>query len=376
VAADFRRDGVRFSLVWDVLRDVVSARAAETCRQALDIIDVGGGTGGLAVAVCRPGAQRSPWFDPSPDALARLPPGGGPPRAGARLTAVQGEAASLDSVAGPKAADPCHLPQRAGIRRLAVRRDDRDRRRASPGRHGERAGGERGGRGPAPGPGRPVHRGPPAAGDRRRGRDAAALYPARADRAHRGRRAARRRGARAADLQRSCARRAARRGRGRGRRNRGTARTRGGPPPPPRPCATSPPSCTYLPIANPHGRHRLPHPARGHGTRSTRAWRSGTSPSWRAGRSSSAEPAAGAWCSPRRTRPGCSGCDRAMPVGPGAADVPACDIRRAQARAVRRGVQGGHGVSSARLRRRWSRSRSTRLSWTSRARCAASAPPP
>ena len=49
MAADFRRDGVRFSLVWDVLRDIVSARVVETGRQALDIVDVGGGTGGLAV---------------------------------------------------------------------------------------------------------------------------------------------------------------------------------------------------------------------------------------------------------------------------------------------------------------------------------------
>ena len=49
MAADFRRDGVRFSLVWGVLCDAVSARVAETGRQALDIVDVGGGTGGLAV---------------------------------------------------------------------------------------------------------------------------------------------------------------------------------------------------------------------------------------------------------------------------------------------------------------------------------------
>ena len=49
VAADFRRDGARSSLVWGVLRDVVSVRVMETGRQALDIVDVGGGTGGLAV---------------------------------------------------------------------------------------------------------------------------------------------------------------------------------------------------------------------------------------------------------------------------------------------------------------------------------------
>ena len=107
MAADFRRDGARFSLVWDVLRDVVSARAAETGRQALDIVDVGGGTGGLAVPFAVLGHNVT-VVDPSPDALAAAQRRAA--EAGARLTAVQGEAASLDSVAGTKAADLviCH----------------------------------------------------------------------------------------------------------------------------------------------------------------------------------------------------------------------------------------------------------------------------
>ena len=107
MAADFRRDGVRFSLVWDVLRDVVSARVAETGRQALDIFDVGGGTGGLAVPFAALGHNVT-VVDPSPDALAAAQRRAA--EAGARLTAVQGEAASLDSLAGPKAADLviCH----------------------------------------------------------------------------------------------------------------------------------------------------------------------------------------------------------------------------------------------------------------------------
>jgi ubiquinone/menaquinone biosynthesis C-methylase UbiE len=107
VAADFRRDGVRFSLVWDVLRDVVSARAAEAGRAALDIVDVGGGTGGLAVPFAALGHNVT-VIDPSPDALAAAQRRAA--EAGARLTAVQGEAASLDSVVGPKSADLviCH----------------------------------------------------------------------------------------------------------------------------------------------------------------------------------------------------------------------------------------------------------------------------
>jgi SAM-dependent methyltransferase len=107
VAADFRRDGVRFSLVWDVLRDIVSARVVETGRQALDIVDVGGGTGGLAVPFAALGHNVT-VVDPSPDALAAAQRRAA--EAGARLIAVQGDAASLDSVAGPKAADLviCH----------------------------------------------------------------------------------------------------------------------------------------------------------------------------------------------------------------------------------------------------------------------------
>jgi S-adenosylmethionine-dependent methyltransferase len=107
VATDFRRDGVRSSLVWDVLRDVVSVRVAETGRQALDIIDVGGGTGGLAVPFAALGHDVT-VVDPSPDALAAAQRRAA--EAGARLTAVQGDAASLDSVVGTKAADLviCH----------------------------------------------------------------------------------------------------------------------------------------------------------------------------------------------------------------------------------------------------------------------------
>ena len=121
VAADFRRDGVRpvlvggddpprphgVGMVWDVLRDVAAARVADSGRQVLDIVDVGGGTGGLAVPFAALGHNVT-VVDPSPDALAAAQRRAA--EAGARLTAVQGEAASLDSVAGPKAADLviCH----------------------------------------------------------------------------------------------------------------------------------------------------------------------------------------------------------------------------------------------------------------------------
>jgi SAM-dependent methyltransferase len=107
VGVDFRRDGVRSSLVWNVLSEVVSARAAATGRPALDIVDVGGGTGGLAVPFAALGHNVT-VVDPSPDALAAAQRRAA--EAQARLTSVQGEAASLDSVVGPAAADLviCH----------------------------------------------------------------------------------------------------------------------------------------------------------------------------------------------------------------------------------------------------------------------------
>jgi S-adenosylmethionine-dependent methyltransferase len=105
VAVDFRRDGVRSSLVWDVLSAVVSARAAATGRAALDIVDVGGGTGGLAVPFAVLGHNVT-VVDPSPDALAAAQRRAA--EAGARLTSVQGEAASLDSLVGPADLVICH----------------------------------------------------------------------------------------------------------------------------------------------------------------------------------------------------------------------------------------------------------------------------
>jgi 2-polyprenyl-3-methyl-5-hydroxy-6-metoxy-1,4-benzoquinol methylase len=94
-------------MLWDVLRAVVAARVAETGRTALDIVDVGGGTGGLAVPFAALGHDVT-VVDPSPDALAAAQRRAA--EAGASLISVQGEAASLDSVVGAAAADLiiCH----------------------------------------------------------------------------------------------------------------------------------------------------------------------------------------------------------------------------------------------------------------------------
>ena len=107
MGADYRRDGARFALVWDVLQGVVAARVAQTGRPALDIVDVGGGTGGLAVPFAALGHNVT-VVDPSPDALAAAQRRAA--EAGARLASVQGDAASLDGVVGQAAADLviCH----------------------------------------------------------------------------------------------------------------------------------------------------------------------------------------------------------------------------------------------------------------------------
>jgi SAM-dependent methyltransferase len=102
-----RRDGMRSSLVWQVLREVVSARVAQTGREALDIVDAGGGTGGFAVPFAALG-HRVTVVDPSPDALAAAQRRAAEEHV--RLTAVQGEADGLDSLVGESAADLvlCH----------------------------------------------------------------------------------------------------------------------------------------------------------------------------------------------------------------------------------------------------------------------------
>jgi SAM-dependent methyltransferase len=97
------RDGQRSSLVWDVLARVIADRAAQTGRAALDIVDVGAGTGGFAVSIARRG-HRVTVLDPSPDALAAARWRAA--EAGVTLTDVQGEATDLPGLVGePGSAD-------------------------------------------------------------------------------------------------------------------------------------------------------------------------------------------------------------------------------------------------------------------------------
>ncbi|MGD0558910.1 MAG: methyltransferase domain-containing protein [Streptosporangiaceae bacterium] len=101
------RDGTRSSVIWPVLREVVASRGLDTGRPVLDIVDVGGGTGGLAVAFAGLG-HRVTVVDPSPDALAAAQRRAAEARV--PLTAVQGEADELDALIGAETADLliCH----------------------------------------------------------------------------------------------------------------------------------------------------------------------------------------------------------------------------------------------------------------------------
>ena len=95
------------SVVWAVLRQEL-----DRAGRPLDIVDVGGGTGGFAVPLARAG-HRVTVVDASPDALAaltrRVAEDSGPVTSG-RIVAVQGDVDALGEVAPPGSADLvlCH----------------------------------------------------------------------------------------------------------------------------------------------------------------------------------------------------------------------------------------------------------------------------
>jgi len=92
-----RRGGVetsvRTSAVWESVRAVVAAREQQLGR-SLRVVDLGGGTGGLAVPLAKLGHLVT-VIDPSPDALASLSRRAGDSGVAERIVAVQGDAANL-----------------------------------------------------------------------------------------------------------------------------------------------------------------------------------------------------------------------------------------------------------------------------------------
>ncbi len=102
-----RRRGAPSSQVSDALDEVLAVRAAHVGRAALEVVDVGAGTGGFAVRLAKLGHHVT-VVDPSPDALAAARWRAA--ELGVTLTAVQGEASEIAGLVGDGAADlvVCH----------------------------------------------------------------------------------------------------------------------------------------------------------------------------------------------------------------------------------------------------------------------------
>ncbi len=103
-----QRLGVRTAVVWEALDPLVAAHAGALGRP-LEVLDVGGGTGGFAVPLAELG-HRVTVVDPSPDALAALQRRAADAGVASRVRAEQGDAGLLGAVVGPAAADVllCH----------------------------------------------------------------------------------------------------------------------------------------------------------------------------------------------------------------------------------------------------------------------------
>ncbi len=102
-----RHTAARTAVVWAALREAAAARAEQTGREHLDIVDAGGGTGGFAVPLACLG-HRVTVVDPSPNSLAAAQRRAA--EQGVPLVAVQGDLVDLPGIAGEEAADLvlCH----------------------------------------------------------------------------------------------------------------------------------------------------------------------------------------------------------------------------------------------------------------------------
>ena len=100
MSASERRAAPRTAVVWDVLDPVLAG-------SPLDVVDIGGGTGGSAVRIAGLG-HRVTVVDPSPDALAAL--GRRARERGVEVVGRQGDLSDLPDLVGPDGADVvlCH----------------------------------------------------------------------------------------------------------------------------------------------------------------------------------------------------------------------------------------------------------------------------
>ncbi len=98
----------RMQAIWSTVGDLARSRA-EHLGRPLRVLDLGGGTGGLAVPLAELGHQIT-VIDPSPDALAALERRAAESGVGDRITARQGDADTLAEVRPPEGFDLvcCH----------------------------------------------------------------------------------------------------------------------------------------------------------------------------------------------------------------------------------------------------------------------------
>ncbi len=91
------RSSVRTAVVWDALRPALDELVTSAGRAELEVLDVGGGTGGFAVPLAQAGHQVT-VLEPSPDALAALARRVAEAGVEAQVRAVQGDADNIAAV--------------------------------------------------------------------------------------------------------------------------------------------------------------------------------------------------------------------------------------------------------------------------------------
>jgi SAM-dependent methyltransferase len=103
------RRSVRTAVVWEALRPALDDLLATGGRTELDVLDIGGGTGGFAVPLAQAG-HRVTVLDPSPDALAALGRRVAEAGVAAQVRAVQGDADNIAAAIGADSFDLvlCH----------------------------------------------------------------------------------------------------------------------------------------------------------------------------------------------------------------------------------------------------------------------------
>ena len=103
------RASLRTAVVWDVLKDALDRRVKATGRDALDVLDTGGGSGNFAVPLARLGHAVT-VVDPSPNALFALERRVAEAGVADRVRGVQGDAHGLFDVVEPGGYDVvlCH----------------------------------------------------------------------------------------------------------------------------------------------------------------------------------------------------------------------------------------------------------------------------